>query len=331
MEQTLATDNRESSDLLPPAKRLKVQWSDGTEKIGDSGEKRFLHNFKMIKVLNENADHKSICIHGRYEGCDDDAVFVLEKTPFSEETVMQIIDDDTGIEVILQNDIYHTMKLFPLPLYNGIKSTLIYPATTKHLEKYSSQETFMISETPEDYKTITLPYIESAAFDIQWVYNILEKKTESERIVFEDTDKENGFVLLPDLKWDGKQLENLYMVAIVQNRNIKSIRDLTQNHLHLLENIRDKGTSAIIRRFEMMKKEKLRVFFHYQPTYYHLHVHFTHVGYAPPGINIGKAHLLDDVIDNIQLYDDFYQKKTLNFYVKKNNELYKRLKEKKTF
>ena len=41
------------------------------------------------------------------------------------------------------------------------------------------------------------------------MYNILEKKTESERIVFEDPDPDNGFILLPDMKWDGKQVYNM--------------------------------------------------------------------------------------------------------------------------
>ncbi len=41
---------------------------------------------------------------------------------------------------------------------------------------------------------------------LQWVYNILEKKQESERIVFEDPDPETGFILLPDMKWDCKQV-----------------------------------------------------------------------------------------------------------------------------
>ena len=40
----------------------------------------------------------------------------------------------------------------------------------------------------------------------QWVYNILEKKEESERIVFEDPDSKTGFILLPDMKWDCKQV-----------------------------------------------------------------------------------------------------------------------------
>lgn len=74
------------------------------------------------------------------------------------------------------------------------------------------------------------------------MYNILDKKTESERIVFEDSDPTKGFVLLPDLKWDGIQVENLYLVAIVHDQSLRSIRDLNGKHLGLLENIRDSGT-----------------------------------------------------------------------------------------
>lgn len=40
----------------------------------------------------------------------------------------------------------------------------------------------------------------------QWVYNILEKKAESEGIVYEDPDPEVGFILLPHFKWDQKQV-----------------------------------------------------------------------------------------------------------------------------
>lgn len=43
----------------------------------------------------------------------------------------------------------------------------------------------------------------------QWVYNILEKKAEADRIVFEDPDPRDGFVLLPDFKWDQKQVCDL--------------------------------------------------------------------------------------------------------------------------
>ena len=83
-------------------------------------------------------------------------------------------------------------------------------------------------------------------FCSQWVYNILDHKTESDRIVAEDPDPELGFLLLPDLKWDRKQIEDLYLVGIVHRHGIKSIRDLRTEHLPLLRNVLDKGTVSDI-------------------------------------------------------------------------------------
>jgi m7GpppX diphosphatase len=48
-------------------------------------------------------------------------------------------------------------------------------------------------------------------------------------------------VILPDLKWDGLTKETLYLVAIVRQRGIKSLRDLDASHLPLLKRIRDEG------------------------------------------------------------------------------------------
>ena len=85
----------------------------------------------------------------------------------------------------------------------------------------------------------------AGAYVLQWVYNILEKKTEVERVIFEDPDMKTGFVLVPDMKWDGKQLEDLYVIALVHNRSLHSIRSLTAEHIQLLENIHNKGLVRI--------------------------------------------------------------------------------------
>lgn len=77
------------------------------------------------------------------------------------------------------------------------------------------------------------------------MYNILEKQSEVDRVIFEDPDMKTGFVLVPDMKWDGKQLEDLYIVALVQDRSLHSIRSLTAEHIPLLENIQQKGLVCI--------------------------------------------------------------------------------------
>lgn len=81
---------------------------------------------------------------------------------------------------------------------------------------------------------------------MQWVYNILDHGKEKERILIKDDCPELGFVAIPDLKWDGKDVSSLYYLAIVRQKNLKSIRDLNETHLPMLKNVRDKVTVNIL-------------------------------------------------------------------------------------
>jgi len=134
------------------------------------------------------------------------------------------------------------------------------------------------------------------------------------------------FILAPDLKWDGTRLENLYVTAIWCQRGIKSIRDLNSTHLPLLKTVYQRGMAAIFEKYNVPASQ-LRVFVHYQPSYYHFHVHFVHVMYEAIGTSIGKAHLLSDIIDNIEMVPDYYQKKTLYYTLKMNDPLLAKFRE----
>lgn len=90
--------------------------------------------------------------------------------------------------------------------------------------------------------------------------------------------------MLPDLKWDGKTLETFYAIAIVHQLNIKSLRSLTSDHLPLLKNIQQKGFATIREKYNL-DETQLRVYIHYQPSFYHLHVHFTFLKHEAPGIH----------------------------------------------
>ncbi|KAJ2789086.1 hypothetical protein H4R20_007245, partial [Coemansia guatemalensis] len=154
--------------------------------------------------------------------------------------------------------------------------SLIFPATEKHINKYRRQERKWIRETPELYSKVTQPFIYAQPqSQIQWVYNILSKAVEADRIVYEDPDPLNGFIILPDLKWDNATAASMYLVAIVHRRDIKSLRDLTDMHLPLLKNIRAKADIAA--QHYGVPHDKLRLYVHYQPSYYHFHVHITNV------------------------------------------------------
>lgn len=71
----------------------------------------------------------------------------------------------------------------------------------------------------------------------------------------------------------------------------------------------------------------MRIYLHYQPSFYHLHVHFTYLKYEAPGILTERAHLLANVINNIELLPDYYQKAILPFVVRESDNLFKEFEE----
>lgn len=265
---------------------------------------------------------------GRFEGLpkDDQAILILEKGAFTEDQVLDSADEksflnDATLNKEFINDIYANFTLLAKPEVNRVKTTLIYPATEKHIQKYSIQNVFIVQETSELFKEITEPYLSAGQFSLEWVYNIIDHKKEADRIVYEDSNDDTGFILLPDLKWDGKTKETLYLIAISRRRDLRSLRDLTADHLPLLKNIRDNGVAAIEEKYGI-KRSQLRIYVHYQPSFYHFHVHFTYLKHDAPGIYCERSHLLDSIISNIELLADYYQKSTLSFTVRESDALY---------
>ena len=70
--------------------------------------------------------------------------------------------------------------------------------------------------------------------------------------------------------------------------------------------------------------EQLRVFIHYHPQFYHLHVHFTRA-HVNPGCEAERAHLLTDIIQNLEGCDDYYVRRTLTHRLRENDPLLKAL------
>ena len=283
-----------------------------------------LKDFALEEVLAEDAEKHSVVLLGRLGTREGQAIVMLAKRHFDVATLGErVCTEATRLESVFDNDVYHKFVADLDPDLTRINAQIIYPATERHVAKYRKQRFHVLAETPELYRAVVEPYIASIPPSrIEWVYNMLAKEKEADRMLTEDPDAQVGFVLHPDLKWDQVNMDGLYCLAIVHRRDLRSLRDLRSEHVPLLENVRDKGAAAIQQHFGVARN-RLRIFLHYHPSYYHLHVHFVHVENTAPGAGLmaGKAHLLDDVVANLALASDYYAKRTLHAVLGENDPL----------
>ena len=71
-------------------------------------------------------------------------------------------------------------------------------------------------------------------------------ESEADRVIYNDPDPVNGFIILPDLKWDATDIDNLYVIALVRRRDLQSLRDVNHTHLELLKRIQEKGKVSLV-------------------------------------------------------------------------------------
>lgn len=283
-----------------------------------------LSGFRLDSILGSYPGKKLIALAGTLEGKEGKAVVILEKKSFDPDTIASDVMQGNNLQLDFDNAEYASYNAELPSNLNRITCSVIHPATDKHIAKFSKESIHMLAESPKAYTSVTLPYVEREELGkrIAWVHNIINGEKEKERVIFRDDDPDTGFILLPDMKWDQESASQLYCLAIVTRRDLLSLRSLSTQHLPLLRNLLSTGCAELERRFGV-KSHHLRVYLHYQPTFYHLHVHFTHEQSEAPGIEAGRAHLLADVIDNLTLNPNYYQERTLHFSSRTSLGLYK--------
>jgi len=282
-----------------------------------------LKDFIFEKLLSEDIKAHRIFLLGKFKNDNENpAILKLEKTHFTKENLNEINSYLEKETVLDHNDIYTWLTSnisgdFKDP---QLRIQIIYPATPLHIKKYSEQPRVIINETPEHYKNVVIPYIESLPPErTAWVENILEGRQEAESLIFNDKDPETGFIIVPDSKWD-RTLNTLYVQCIVRKRGIHSIRDLRRKHLPLLKKVYQTAIILVPKVYstetEKITADQLKIYFHYQPSYYHLHIHITHINVE------GVGFYLNDVIDNLNMDDQLYAKKTITYQLGKDHILY---------
>lgn len=200
------------------------------------------------------------------------ALLTTERAAFPTdfETLKTFHSTVAKIQNLGDNDIYRwylasssTTDAAPFDL----KLNLIYPCTEKHIKKYSPQTVRMVTETPEIYKQFVKPYMQRMRDEgrLNWVFNIIEGRAEQEDVLLRDagpSGADEGFLLAPDLNWDRKTLTSLHLLALVERRDIWSLRDLKRSHVGWLEHMREKVLDATVKLYAGLEKDMLKLYVH---------------------------------------------------------------------
>ncbi|KAA0187420.1 Scavenger mRNA-decapping enzyme DcpS [Fasciolopsis buskii] len=347
----------EGDSFTTPAKRHHSETSNAVE---EEVVARFRpQNMHLVSVLFCDSFAKRIALHTRLNGAPEkDAIVVLEKSPFPKEPHELIRDriicaqpaaeqgtnngctrdssDEEGLwdaKLLLANDVYYRLYVTRgLGLVNGINMTVIYPAEQHHFKKYLSPGCRLYEETPEIYRLIIVPFLSQQPYDLSWVGNILSGEAETDRVIFSDKDPEQGFTLVLDYRWSGQHLNDLHCLGIVQRSDLTCLRDLRAAHIPLLRRMLRESRTLLSKKYtitednrpkQQLDEDQIVAYFHYPPTFYHLHMHFIHVNsYVNSSIRAGRAHVAEEVLRNLELESEYYSKRVMTIFLHENSSMF---------
>ena len=102
------------------------------------------------------------------------------------------------------------------------------------------------------------------------MFNIIEGRAEQEDVLLRDPGngskdgEDERFLLAPDLNWDRKTLTSLHLLALVERRDIWSLRDLKKKHVEWLKHMREKILDAVVKLYgeSGVEKDMLKLYVH---------------------------------------------------------------------
>lgn len=229
--------------------------------------------FKFQKLLNQDQGGRRAVLQGTIGG--EPALLLAERSAFSsdESYLSSFSRLITHVNNLGANDIYHWYMANSLPdgtldhpTPPDLKINLIYPCKDSHIRKYSFQQARVVLETPEIYTKHIRPYMQRYREEgkLNWVFNILEGRKEQENVLYrsKEADAKDDFLLLPDLNWDRTTIGGLHLLALVERRDIWSVRDLKKKDVPWLRHLRATLTKAVESLYEGVENDMLKFYIH---------------------------------------------------------------------
>lgn len=137
--------------------------------------------------------------------------------------------------------------------------------------------------------------------NVQWIYNIIDKLCEQENILYRDDE----CVIIPTYTWNG-DVNKLHILGIGTDKSIMTLRDLGTDNIPMLEHIREKGLEYI-KKIYNIDKCMIRVYIHYPPSTWSLHIHFELISNITSSCVTEYCHNLSQVIYNLKLDNNYYK------------------------
>lgn len=253
-------------------------------------------SFERLLFNDTYAHRMSAVFARRHAGAAERAVVVASKSPWTEAELRELVEG--GQNELAEEHRNDKFSKHSGPARTGVSLTLICPANDVDVLKYTEQPTYVVRETPAIYRDITLPYVQSLPEkQTAWVHAILEGRAENDARVHEDS----HFVVVRDSKWDGKDMQAMYVLALFRDTSVRSVRDLRAKHAAPLRNLRDELLVRVHAAYGI-PASKVRAYFHYLPSFWVAHVHFNCVTCPAVGGGMAadRAMLLDDVLERLE-------------------------------
>lgn len=195
------------------------------------------------------------------------------------------------LEKVQSNDIFEKYKVSA-----NIKGELICCKDRSKLKNFKNKITY---ETYQEY----LNFIsEHDTEKDRWIYNIIDGLSEQESILYSD----DSIVLVPSYTWVNDDIDNLHVLAIFKDINLRTIRDLDSSHIDLLEKVKAIGLNIISIEYGV-EMNKINIYFHYEPSTYQLHLHFTNISNKNFRNSVESSHHIDNVLFNLSINSDYYK------------------------
>jgi m7GpppX diphosphatase len=141
----------------------------------------------------------------------------------------------------------------------------------------------------------------------KWIYNILDGSSEQESILYRD----DKCIVIPTYMWDSVNIDKLHILCLPIDLNLRSIRSLTNEHIPLLKHMKLVTTEIIKIKYDL-DECYLKMFFHYEPSTYHLHIHFANVSNHETRSSVEYSHEFHNVLFNLSIRSDYYKQAILN-------------------